>query len=302
MEALSPVTFLILDGNMKKPLVISEETDAPLSPENLELVAPACESRGQELAAEHATKCFACRTRPYESARCALVLSSAPARVCVLAVCGEPACSERAERVLVSERRGLPPARDGKHPVMIVPRIAESWPEDAADPVFVDLAPPVEVEVPEALFRRGDSKDAIMTCLGREAQDLMKLIEPKAWAYPCINCGRESDQWQLLHALLPDHWPWQLLVEAFMSCVSCEHAVCKRVKHWSKARAARRDLPGPGIGVVCASCHLVAPEKNSFQRCSRCKMVEYCSKDCQRKDWSNHRRICRPAAQAAETE
>ena len=42
----------------------------------------------------------------------------------------------------------------------------------------------------------------------------------------------------------------------------------------------------------CPVCQQPAPTK----RCSRCKTTRYCSSACQKLDWQNHKRICKPRA------
>ena len=36
----------------------------------------------------------------------------------------------------------------------------------------------------------------------------------------------------------------------------------------------------------------VESKKNSGLVCSKCRLVKYCSLDCQRRDWMEHRRVC----------
>ncbi|XXG94543.1 alpha-1,6-mannosyltransferase [Hypoxylon texense] len=39
---------------------------------------------------------------------------------------------------------------------------------------------------------------------------------------------------------------------------------------------------------MCLNCG----EKGDLLRCSRCKMARYCNSDCQRIDWSTHKKVC----------
>jgi len=45
--------------------------------------------------------------------------------------------------------------------------------------------------------------------------------------------------------------------------------------------------------VKCANCKVLEKSEKEFQKCSRCRFVFYCSKACQRKDWQNHKEICK---------
>ena len=51
---------------------------------------------------------------------------------------------------------------------------------------------------------------------------------------------------------------------------------------------ARRTLPKMGS---CSSCS-VAKQRASLMVCSRCRVAQYCSKQCQGADWSEHEQYC----------
>ncbi|KAJ7494900.1 hypothetical protein FB451DRAFT_1212823 [Mycena latifolia] len=42
----------------------------------------------------------------------------------------------------------------------------------------------------------------------------------------------------------------------------------------------------------CYSCCKTTKSRNELLRCSRCKLVWYCSKECQKVDWKAHKRFC----------
>lgn len=44
--------------------------------------------------------------------------------------------------------------------------------------------------------------------------------------------------------------------------------------------------------LVCLSCGAQGSEKKALKKCARCKDALYCSKECQTKDWPQHRRKC----------
>ena len=42
---------------------------------------------------------------------------------------------------------------------------------------------------------------------------------------------------------------------------------------------------------VTRSCTTCSKAKN-LRRCKRCKNVSYCSRECQKKDWDDHKKYC----------
>lgn len=42
----------------------------------------------------------------------------------------------------------------------------------------------------------------------------------------------------------------------------------------------------------CAGCEMFF-EKTRLKRCNRCKLIEYCSRDCQVKNWRFHKANCK---------
>ena len=50
-------------------------------------------------------------------------------------------------------------------------------------------------------------------------------------------------------------------------------------------------------GRKCAECGVLPEESN---RCSRCKAVVYCSRDCQRGHWKAHKKLCQPPKDSSD--
>ncbi|ROT69885.1 hypothetical protein C7M84_011891 [Penaeus vannamei] len=51
--------------------------------------------------------------------------------------------------------------------------------------------------------------------------------------------------------------------------------------------AVRHYHPG-----ICHACLEMPSQKCSLKRCAQCQLVSYCSKQCQKKDWSSHKHLC----------
>ena len=51
------------------------------------------------------------------------------------------------------------------------------------------------------------------------------------------------------------------------------------------------DIEGLTQGFKCGKC-----EKQAFKRCSKCKSIWYCSRECQVGDWPNHKKACNQKA------
>uniref|UniRef100_A0A7S0R3V4 MYND-type domain-containing protein n=1 Tax=Chlamydomonas leiostraca TaxID=1034604 RepID=A0A7S0R3V4_9CHLO len=45
-----------------------------------------------------------------------------------------------------------------------------------------------------------------------------------------------------------------------------------------------------------ASCAACGAQPDKLQQCARCKVVKYCGRDCQTRDWPNHKLMCRQLA------
>jgi len=88
----------------------------------------------------------------------------------------------------------------------------------------------------------------------------------------------ESGQRELLLKLVADLPEKSLILpsESFAECL-------KSSSVFGKVRAL----------VKCANCKNLEKLEKEFQKCSRCGLVFYCSKACQRNDWPNHKQLCK---------
>ena len=58
-------------------------------------------------------------------------------------------------------------------------------------------------------------------------------------------------------------------------------------KDWIKKKKTEKNKQNV-ISTACASCK----EADAQMRCSNCKLIRYCSKQCQKNHWSKHKKIC----------
>lgn len=49
-----------------------------------------------------------------------------------------------------------------------------------------------------------------------------------------------------------------------------------------------------GGNYMCNNCEDMSQDKKKFQRCSTCHVAYYCSRDCQKAHWPEHKKICKP--------
>ena len=90
-------------------------------------------------------------------------------------------------------------------------------------------------------------------------------------------------------------------------CLRCHSAIycgeeCQR-RHWKvhKLLCKRAVVHSSAIAkpistqiqhAVCSRCKA---KSNDLKKCTRCKLVAYCGKQCQKEDWSEHKMICKQA-------
>jgi len=46
----------------------------------------------------------------------------------------------------------------------------------------------------------------------------------------------------------------------------------------------------------CSYCHLQPPKDKPFSKCNKCRNTSYCTRKCQKSDWSKHKETCRDAS------
>ncbi len=91
--------------------------------------------------------------------------------------------------------------------------------------------------------------------------------------------------------------------DQFLASCICDEIYCSercQVRDWPnhKKRCPRivehYDVSHDEDLHKCAGCTKLEDKQNKFPICSRCKKTYYCSTECQRKDWKDHKKICTP--------
>ena len=94
------------------------------------------------------------------------------------------------------------------------------------------------------------------------------------------------------------------------ACLGPEHPMSVRADNWCQsamenAPASRAAELEPGLEKelielarcrACWHCHKQEDTACTFQFCGRCLVTRYCSRECQKSDWKNHRHACRRLA------
>ncbi|KAJ7634714.1 hypothetical protein FB45DRAFT_1025645 [Roridomyces roridus] len=51
---------------------------------------------------------------------------------------------------------------------------------------------------------------------------------------------------------------------------------------------------------TCVACYKPEPKGQKFLKCGACRKTAYCSKECQREDWKNHKKVCQAQGENRE--
>jgi len=54
-------------------------------------------------------------------------------------------------------------------------------------------------------------------------------------------------------------------------------------------------VPDEVISDACAACGKSPATGTLLKQCTRCRIANYCSRDCHVKDWPEHKKVCKPA-------
>jgi hypothetical protein len=128
---------------------------------------------------------------------------------------------------------------------------------------------------------------------------IVKQYEGKPYEYLCDLPLRKivsmADEKFKKHQSNPTSYLAPFLKEAYAKGMNMSDAYTYAFGkfHKSQGRSEQGDKASHRPLSNCACCHKRENQKNRFKACGACKMVFYCCKDCQVKNWNNHKTFCK---------
>lgn len=138
-----------------------------------------------------------------------------------------------------------------------------------------------------------------------------KHIQPKIdeGAWKCLSCGGNGHNWFGYRLWTIDLHGHHLIVHAVMPF--CSSDVCEKRAHRVGKDIAERlkqaveenrvqlgGLEGDNFERVLTCACIACGKSGQKQRCSKCLVVSYCGPKCQKSDWPEHKKLCKPFRQA----
>jgi hypothetical protein len=133
-------------------------------------------------------------------------------------------------------------------------------------------------------------------CKGQEQDELLQIRQETAIAkddhqsHIIKHLEGELFRWTSRHWLIPKA---ELLVMVKSWNIALEkHCDEAGLTGSDRASVIEMNRATPHAPCGNASCTNVETKVKDFRKCSKCKMIAYCSSECQRKGWKDHRGIC----------
>ncbi|KAI9016874.1 hypothetical protein DFJ74DRAFT_678661 [Hyaloraphidium curvatum] len=257
-----------------------------------------CRSVAAE-ARKRAKKCHVCRKGPLQGFATEFQYGSDGMELVVVATCGKEACNEGAGKALMraAEKQLWRPAPDDSEvSVELFGAICSSCPADARNATIGDPVHLRTIAIRAGFLQnlKADPTPAqriVKTYFDQLLPELLKS-DPQT----CLVCRTSTSQYVTVQTIDWREGSWTVRSVVFPSCEPCSSVVHKRGSSWQKWNGLEQDGKRIKATQVCNGCGACSTDKSNFQRCSRCKVASYCSRECQRDHWSEHKKICRPPA------
>jgi len=125
---------------------------------------------------------------------------------------------------------------------------------------------------------------------GREWMPLVDLYheQMRKWEFPYDDL--------LFRPLAMFHIPDSMvenldLEKAEMANLKLKHSIGADSPYWVTNDDSHRY--NDRYGNLCMTCGKVGNSRNKMKACAKCKTAFYCSKECQQKDWKDHKKYCK---------
>ena len=128
----------------------------------------------------------------------------------------------------------------------------------------------------------------VRPCQATGDQELF-LYSDSRRLYDSITLGRRLSPQDALQAF---KWDLEARLAALSHAERAQNAACLTGFRSDKVKAAEAEIDGDFEYIEeCPSCG--EDDKAKLKKCARCLAVWYCSKECQKKDWKDHKKYCR---------
>lgn len=145
----------------------------------------------------------------------------------------------------------------------------------------------------QPLVTNGPTKAAAIMFISKQGR---KAVFSEGIDWRCTTCGDRATTCVTVSASLklpPPRIAEELAFKTICGKVMCEYKANKDMHEEMEKIQSERNISHLTL-TVCGNCFSVEKGRGvKMSMCSRCRMVHYCSQECQKKDWKVHKIRCR---------